>query len=519
MTTDPPFKNLVLSVVTPTFNQSTFLRDTIESVLAQDYPHIDYRVIDDGSTDQTTQVLAEYDGRILWETQQNQGQTPTVNKGWSLAKGGVLTWLNSDDTFLPGAVSTAMQFLERNPDVGIVFGRTLYTSEDGTPVGPSPVPRPFDYAEFVAGGENPIPQPSAFIRRSVVETTGPLDDRHYYFMDWDYWLRAGLNCRIAAIPEVLSTYRLHAESKTVSHARRYAPDLLTTYREFFARGDLPMEIRRLKRWALANVCFTSAGYYRKGGDGASAARLGLEALAHDPSLMLSPPRLHKLAYCLFGGTTIYQRLRRLAPARGPPARRHCPGGRGGPVVSRESRLQVTLVVPVRNEERSLRRLVESIRAQTRPPDEVILVDGGSVDGTVAVAGALTAYDPRFRVIEAGDATPGCGRNVGIAAARFDWVALTDAGIRLEPMWLERLLDVAEADPAIEVVYGNYEPVARTFFERLRRTGLPRAKTRLSRGADTRAVHRIVAAEAVGLGDGRGLPEPPGGGRPDLHEGR
>ena len=273
----PTHPNAILSVVTPAYNQAFFLGDTIESVLAQDYRPIEYLVIDDGSTDDTRQVLMEYDGRIRWASRGNRGQTPTINEGWVKATGDVLTWLNSDDTFLPGAVSTAMRFLERNPDVGIVFGRTLYTSEDGTPVGPSPVPRPFDYAEFVAGGENPIPQPSAFIRRSVVERTGPLDDRHYYFMDWDYWLRAGLNSRIAAIPEVLSTYRLHAESKTVSHARKYAPDLLTTYREFFARGDLPPEIRRLKRRALANVCFTSAGYYRKGGDGASAARLGLEA--------------------------------------------------------------------------------------------------------------------------------------------------------------------------------------------------------------------------------------------------
>src|SRR5207244_861116 len=93
-----------------------------------------------------------------------------------------------------------------------------------------------------------------------------------------------------------------------------------------------------------------------------------------------------------------------------------------------SNMQISLVIPVRNEEQSLPLLVESIRAQTRPPDEIILVDGGSTDGTVALAGALTAADPRFRVIEAGDATPGRGRNVGIAAARHDWIALTDAGI-------------------------------------------------------------------------------------------
>jgi glycosyltransferase involved in cell wall biosynthesis len=126
---------------------------------------------------------------------------------------------------------------------------------------------------------------------------------------------------------------------------------------------------------------------------------------------------------------------------------------------------VSLVVPVRDEETSLDALIESIRAQTRLPDEVLLVDGGSIDRTVELASQLTAGDERFRVLLAGEATPGRGRNVGIAAARHDWIALTDAGISLEPTWLERLLDVVEAHPHVAVVYGNFEPMTRTPFER------------------------------------------------------
>jgi glycosyltransferase involved in cell wall biosynthesis len=125
--------------------------------------------------------------------------------------------------------------------------------------------------------------------------------------------------------------------------------------------------------------------------------------------------------------------------------------------------KVSLVIPVRNEVASLEALVRSIREQTRPPDEVILVDGGSTDDTVALARRLTVDDPRFRIIEAGPATPGRGRNVGIAAARNDWIALTDAGLRLEPTWLERL--VAATGEGVEVVYGNYEPICESWFER------------------------------------------------------
>src|SRR5436190_16098535 len=109
-------------------------------------------------------------------------------------------------------------------------------------------------------------------------------------------------------------------------------------------------------------------------------------------------------------------------------------------------MRVSLVVPLRNEESTLPALIASIEGQTRPHDEVILVDGGSTDRTVAVAQELTRQAARYRILSAGQATPGRGRNVGIAAVQYDWIALTDAGIRLEPTWLAELIAVAEREP-------------------------------------------------------------------------
>ena len=132
----------------------------------------------------------------------------------------------------------------------------------------------------------------------------------------------------------------------------------------------------------------------------------------------------------------------------------------------KEQLCVSLVVPVRDEAATIGELLESIAAQTRRPDEVVFVDGGSRDETVALLRRADNIEGmRVRVIEAGDATPGRGRNVGIEAARCEWIALTDAGNRLEPQWLERLLEVARRDASVAVVYGNYEPVTSTFFER------------------------------------------------------
>ncbi len=135
---------------------------------------------------------------------------------------------------------------------------------------------------------------------------------------------------------------------------------------------------------------------------------------------------------------------------------------GGETVSS---VAVSLVVPVRNEEGSLPALLDSIRRQTHRPVEVIIVDGGSTDGTLRVARALADTCEGLRVIEGVEATPGRGRNIGIGAARTPWVALTDAGISLEPAWLENLVRVARADEAVSVVYGNYEADVRSFLER------------------------------------------------------
>lgn len=311
MTSSPTVaKRPLVSVVTPAYNQAAFLRETIESVLGQDYAPIEYRVIDDGSTDDTPRILAEYTGRLLWESHPNRGQTATINKGWELAQGEILIWLNSDDTLLPGAVSRAVNYLESHPNVGIVFGDTLFTEADGTPLNRTGPQAPFDYPQFVRRCENPIPQPSAFVRRWVVDRVGLLDPHFFYFMDWDFWLRAGLCCRISYLSELLSTYRLHAQSNTVAQSARVAPELEYMYSKFFARVDLPAEYRALRCQAMANMYFTSGGYYLKGGARSRAARMGIEAVRSYPTALFRPRMFHKLMYCLFGSLPLYQGLRR-----------------------------------------------------------------------------------------------------------------------------------------------------------------------------------------------------------------
>jgi glycosyltransferase involved in cell wall biosynthesis len=126
---------------------------------------------------------------------------------------------------------------------------------------------------------------------------------------------------------------------------------------------------------------------------------------------------------------------------------------------------VSLVVPVKDEAGSIERLIRSIQRQLRPPDEVVIVDGGSSDGTVALIRDLVGDDDRYRLVEAGAATPGHGRNLGIDAAVHPWVALTDAGIELDPHWLDRLTRFLEHDASLDVVFGSVAPASNSFFER------------------------------------------------------
>jgi glycosyltransferase involved in cell wall biosynthesis len=127
-------------------------------------------------------------------------------------------------------------------------------------------------------------------------------------------------------------------------------------------------------------------------------------------------------------------------------------------------MKVSVIVPVRDEERSIRELLDSLLKQTRPPDEIVITDGGSVDATPQIIEEYIQKGAPVRLLRAGPALPGRGRNLGAAAARFDWLAFTDAGIRLDRDWLECLIARAAQDDAIDIVYGSWAPVTDTLFK-------------------------------------------------------
>ena len=221
----------LVTVVTPSFNQGRFIRATIESVLKQDYSRIEYLVMDGGSTDETQSILREYSDRIRWVSEPDRGQAHAINKGWRQAAGSIVAYLNSDDVYLPGAVTSAVAALQAHPEVSAVYGEGYHVDEAGGIRERYPT-EPFDADRlreicFIC-------QPTVFLRREAVEDAGYLDESLRYCMDYDLWIRFARAGKIFThTPNYLASTRLHADTKTLGQrGQAHAEILRVIYRHF-----------------------------------------------------------------------------------------------------------------------------------------------------------------------------------------------------------------------------------------------------------------------------------------------
>jgi glycosyltransferase involved in cell wall biosynthesis len=300
-----------VSIVTPSFNQAEFIAETIGTVLSQDYPEIEYLVVDGRSTDGTLDILRSFGERLNWISEPDRGQSDAINKGWRRTGGDIIAWLNADDLYRPGAVRKAVAFLLEHPTVDMVYGDCDYIDAAGALVGTHRA-RAADGADLLRSPVGIVPQPATFLRRRVLQTVGFLDETLHNALDFDYWVRVAARHEIAYLPERLAAFRVHAGSKTVRHSNRRGQERLRIYERVFKTADLPAHMRRVEREAMCTVHTRIANNHFLNGDLREARRFALAGWRYLPWR----PRRTQLKILLFGlagpyGATLVGRLGRL----------------------------------------------------------------------------------------------------------------------------------------------------------------------------------------------------------------
>ena len=220
-----------VSIITPSFNQAQYLEATMRSVLDQYYEDIEYIVVDGGSNDGSVEIIQKYADRLAWwVSEKDQGQTDALNKGFGRATGDILAWLNSDDTYQPGAIAEAVEYLEAHPETGLLYGDANFINAEGEVIGKFPS-RQTDYRRLRQGYVH-ISQQASFFRADLWQQVGPLDPSFYFAMDYDLWVRLAALAPLVYLPRLWANFRLHGDAKTIASDARCWPEMLRVhYRE------------------------------------------------------------------------------------------------------------------------------------------------------------------------------------------------------------------------------------------------------------------------------------------------
>ena len=292
-----------MSIVTPAFNQAEYLVQTIESVLAQNYPRLEYIVLDDGSSDDTPAILARYEGRIRHERHANVGQARTLNKGWKMARGSLIGYLSSDDCLHPQAVSRLVLTLANRPDAMVAYcdfelidaaGRAFRTV------------RTEDYNAMRLHVDLVCqPGPGALFRREVFDLTGGWAEDLRQVPDFEFWLRASVLGCFVRVPEVLANYRIHEESASFAAAPAERSMEIVRVMEAYWEGQAGKKVGR----SMAAAHLIAAKSHAQSGRLSASILQWLQAVSCQPATLWSPAAWRKLLSGL-SRRAAYQILRR-----------------------------------------------------------------------------------------------------------------------------------------------------------------------------------------------------------------
>lgn len=289
----------LVSIVTPSYNQAPFLTWTLRSVLHQDYPYLEYIVVDGGSTDGSVDIIKRYAHRLAWWTSEpDQGQADALRKGFARAQGEILGWVNSDDMLAPHAVAHVVEVFQEHPDAVMVIGEALFMDTFGRPFRHY-VSRPQSLADLMAF--TILPQPAVFFRRRAFEAAGGIDPTYHYLLDHHLWLRLALQGHWVFTERILAFLRFHPQAKNLAQGEGFAHEAQRLLEWMQTHPVMQNMFRQHRRRILAAGYRFMGRYLLDAGKAPAALAAYLRAWWWHPSL--AAQETHRMVYAvlrLFG---------------------------------------------------------------------------------------------------------------------------------------------------------------------------------------------------------------------------
>ncbi len=286
----------LVSIITPSYNQAEFLEDTIKSVLAQDYPFIEYLIVDGGSTDGSVDIIEKYSSELAWwVSEPDQGQASAINKGMAKAQGKYVAWLNSDDLYLPRAVSEAVDIFQKDSQLGLVFGNAVTIDAGGRPIRELVFPD-WGFEDLI--GFRIICQPAVFIRRDLFEKVAGLDLNLHFMLDHHLWIRIANLAPIRHVPSMWAAARHHEAAKNVTQAAAFGRETLEVLAWMQTQPELKPIVDQYKRHVLAGAYRLNARYLLDDGLYRPALKSYAKAFVNQP--VYTAKHWHRILYAMLG---------------------------------------------------------------------------------------------------------------------------------------------------------------------------------------------------------------------------
>ena len=299
----------LVSIITPSYNQAAFLEQTIQSVLDQGYPNLEYIIVDGASGDGSQKIIKKYEDKLAWwVSEPDHGQAEAINKGMAHANGTITAWLNSDDYYLPGAIAAAVAALNAAPGTGLVYGEVLAVDGAGQKINTL---RYKDWNLQDLMRFNIIGQPAVFFRKEIFDRAGRLDTHYHCMLDHQLWLRIAELAPIHYVPELWAAARFHAAAKNIAQAPEFGREAYLVADWMRDQPGLADLYQRDRAKILAGVHRLNGRYLSEGGQpGKSLQCYARSFLAYPPTPLQDWKRILYTMFYLFGFNQIEPVYRR-----------------------------------------------------------------------------------------------------------------------------------------------------------------------------------------------------------------